>query len=254
MALVLGTVAFQDWEIPETMPFGGSHLLRSHRLIGGKRVIDALGPDEAPLRWRGRFRGPLARLRERQLDTMRRSGKEYVLTYETFVYRVVIADFRTDAENFHEIPYEITCEVIEDLVAASVGGLLTSLEESVTGDLADALGLATDSPIVTGIVTAGQAAVTGVLGGGGFSLSTLGGAAMAGLQGGFASQIAASGGVAQAASSVLGASPLASVLGGPVSGMASGVQSVVQAGEIAWRATGVQSMLTRAAGNLVRAS
>lgn len=253
MALVLGTVTFDGWEMPETMPFGGSQLLRKHRLIGGKKVIDAVGPDDAPLTWKGRFRGPLASLRARQLDTMRRAGKALVLSYDTFAYRVVIERFSADYERFYEIPYSITCEVIEDLIAGEVGGLLTSLEDAVTGGLADAFGLAADSPIVTGTVTAAQAAINSVATTGTLSFSTLSGAAMAGVQGGFASSIASSGSVSAAASKVLDGTPLSGILSGPVSGMASGVRSVVQAGELAWKASGVQSLLTRAAGNLVRA-
>ncbi|WP_424139360.1 hypothetical protein [Roseomonas chloroacetimidivorans] len=253
MAVILGTFTFADWELPEVMPFGGAHLLRRHRLIGGKKVIDALGPDDAPLSWRGRFRGPLAALRARQLDTMRRAGQEHVLSWDTFAYRVVIERFEADYERFSEIPYRIACEVIEDLVAGEVGELLTSVEDAVAGDLAAALGLAADSPVVTGTITAAQAAINSVATNGTLSFSTISGAAFAGVQGGFASSIASSGSVAAAASKALDGTPLAGVLSGPASEMAGGVQSIVQAGELAWKASGVQSLLTRAAANLVRA-
>lgn len=107
----LGDFAFQGFEVPEKIPFGGEQMLATHKFIGGKRVIDAMGADDIPLTWSGRFRAAGALDRALILDRMRRSGRKWTLTWGGLAYTVVIQRFVADYESRLEMPYEITCEV-----------------------------------------------------------------------------------------------------------------------------------------------
>lgn len=112
--LTLGQVTFSNYEIPERMPFGGSQMLSKKTFVGGQRQIDAMGRDDRPISWEGRFRGSSGLSRARFLDSMRISGQQYPLFYSVFNYNVVIKEFLADFERFYEIPYNITVEVISD--------------------------------------------------------------------------------------------------------------------------------------------
>ena len=57
VTLLLGPVAFQDFEVPCGVNFGGRQRLALHRLPGGSRVIDALGRDDAQISFSGIFSG-----------------------------------------------------------------------------------------------------------------------------------------------------------------------------------------------------
>jgi len=79
MSLILGGFTFIDYAIPEEVPQGGEHHLVVHKLIGGNRVIDAMGPDDADISWSGRFQGPTATPKANALDPLRRAGAQLPL-------------------------------------------------------------------------------------------------------------------------------------------------------------------------------
>ncbi len=113
--LTLGDFEFSRLEIPEKIPFGGEQHLVVHELVGGIRVIDAMGRQDAPLEWSGLFMGQNALERARYLDGLRIAGKSLVLTWDEFLYEVVIASFKADFERFYQVPYRISCTVLQDL-------------------------------------------------------------------------------------------------------------------------------------------
>src|SRR5579872_6570963 len=113
VTLTLGGVVFQGFEIPETMPSGGDQMIALHKMPGGNRVIDAMGPDDGVIRWSGRFRGSGAETRALLLDFMRRQGQQQLLSYSLHRYQVVISHFEADFQyGGLEIPYSISCEVV----------------------------------------------------------------------------------------------------------------------------------------------
>ena len=65
---MLGPVVFRDFEVPERINLGGRQRLAVHMLPGGGRVVDAMGPDDAPIRWSGTFSGVDAAERVRMLE------------------------------------------------------------------------------------------------------------------------------------------------------------------------------------------
>lgn len=113
VVVTLGGVAFEEFEVPEALPFGGSQMLAVKKLIGGQRSIDAMGDDDVPIEWSGRFRGANAVTRAKALDAKRKAGKALRLTWAEFAYDVVIQDFfPVYMRGGLEIPYRIVCVVI----------------------------------------------------------------------------------------------------------------------------------------------
>lgn len=132
--LILGNISFQEFEIPAKINFGGKQNLAIHKLVGGYRVVDTLGPDPDDIKWQGRFRGASALSRARALDRLRASGAQVPLMWGGLSYSVVLSHFKADYEKFYEIPYECTCTVVSD----SVGGL--TLIDIVGGLIGDVTG------------------------------------------------------------------------------------------------------------------
>jgi hypothetical protein len=139
--VTLGDFTFRGMEVPESMPFGGGQALVVHRLVGGRRVVDAMGPDDAPKVWRGWFRGQDAVARAQYLDTLRKQGKALTLTWDSFRFMVVISRFEGDFRRPYEIPYRIECEVVEDLTAPVTAIFGDSIDDAMSGDMGTALGL-----------------------------------------------------------------------------------------------------------------
>lgn len=156
IVLVLGPVAFADFEIPEQIRFGGNQRLAVHQLPGGRRVIDALGRDDREICWSGAFTGEDATARARLLDALRVHGRPLALTWDVFFYSVAIASFDVDYCKNWWIPYRIACTVLRDeaeVVVAEVPGLVAQVASDV--------GIATSLAAGAGIdLSAAQAAVT----------------------------------------------------------------------------------------------
>lgn len=139
-ALVIGGISLSDWEIPERINFGGRQQVVVHKLIGGTRIVDAMGPDPTDVTWSGRFRGPSATSRAQALDAMRAAGAQVSLFYLSTFVTVVITDFRADAERFYEVPYTITCAVVSDAVNDALGPIVPGLDSIVSTALTVAAG------------------------------------------------------------------------------------------------------------------
>ena len=104
LILQLGDFQFQQQEIPESIPFGGEQALVVHRLVGGVKVVDAMGAFSGPKEWTGWLRGDNAVARALQLDAMRADGVARVLQWHELSYVVVVKDFRADFQRFYQIP------------------------------------------------------------------------------------------------------------------------------------------------------
>jgi hypothetical protein len=161
-SLTLGPVAFAGFELPSSITFGGRQRLAIHRLPGGVRIIDAIGPDPADLAFSGIFTGPDAADRARMLDTLRVAGTALPLAWDAFLYTVVIERFEADYRSPWWIPYRISCSVLRDEAAAFVTvaiDLLPALSADLiaAGSIASAASVAVSSP---GATTAGTASYT----------------------------------------------------------------------------------------------
>jgi len=138
MALVqvtLGDITFAGMEVPERIPFGGDQAMTIHKLIGGKRVIDAMGQDDMPMEWSGLFLGPTAMDRALYLDTQRTLGQSLVLTWDRLRYLVVIKHFEGNYEFPTRVPYRITCEVAENQVQPVTTAAPASIDDQMASDM-----------------------------------------------------------------------------------------------------------------------
>lgn len=136
--LSLGGILFEGFELPEKIAQGGNQELVIQKTIGGRRVIDSMGPDDAPIEWSGRFLGETAQLRALRLDLLRRSGREVELAFGLRAYRVVVRSFQAQIERPYLVPYSISCEIIEDLVAGDGGQESRTIEAEIELDLVEA--------------------------------------------------------------------------------------------------------------------
>lgn len=133
MALILGGFIFTDYAIPEHVKLGGEHTFVTHRLIGGERVVDAMGPDDDDIRWTGRFQGSDAVSKAMLLDSFRRQGVQLPLIVDSQYYLVGVQKFDWNYERSYQVTYKIDC-----LVVASMGGgtsFATTLSSDTSGDL-----------------------------------------------------------------------------------------------------------------------
>jgi len=165
--LTLGGVPFQDMEVPEKINFGGKQRVAVQNLIGGGRVVSALGLDDGAISFAGIFSGTDAVSRAQELDAARALGAQLPLVWSGFYYIVVIETFTAEYRKPTLIPFSITCVVVTDPLAAAVN-LVAPLASLVSGDLAAALGLSGQAGIslqgLSAASLAGFAAVQGQLG------------------------------------------------------------------------------------------
>lgn len=164
ISLQLGDVTFADFEIPESISVGGSQMLRLHKLVGGVRVIDSMGRDDAPLAWSGTFMGTNAVARAQALDALRVAGGQLLLTFGQYRYQVVIGDFRANLQRPYLIPYTISCEVVADQSVQTVAQDSPTVDDAIDSDLSDAQD---DSdtigdPTLTGLMATLQSAAAAV--------------------------------------------------------------------------------------------
>ena len=159
-SLTLGPVAFAGFELPSSITVGGRQRLAVHRLPGGLRVIDALGPDPADINFSGIFTGPDAADRARLLDVLRVAGEALPLAWDAFIYTVVVESFEADYRSPWWVPYRLSCTVLRD-EAASLTTAAVELAPTLTADLLSAGSFATVASAavgVSGATTVGTAA------------------------------------------------------------------------------------------------
>ena len=138
--LLIGPVLLEAFELPSRVLWGGRQRLAVHRMPGGRRVIDAMGRDDADIGWTGVFSGGDAIARARAVDLMRAGGGVWPLSWGSFFYSVAVARFEAVYERDNWVPYRIACTVLRD----EAEGLLEdglSLAEGVLADLGAVAGL-----------------------------------------------------------------------------------------------------------------
>jgi hypothetical protein len=142
--LVLGDFTFSGPEIPEGIEVGGIQQLVVHELIGGIRVVDAMGRRDNALEWSGWFMGTNAKDRADFLDAYRISGQQLELTWGGYDYQVTVSEFKPKMRRLYEYSYRIVCTVVVDNGSASSQTSTTSTDDAVGDDLDTANDLATD--------------------------------------------------------------------------------------------------------------
>ncbi|MBU6419068.1 MAG: hypothetical protein KGQ79_04995, partial [Proteobacteria bacterium] len=161
VVLSLGNVAFQDMEVPEKISFGGKQRLAIQNVIGGGRVVEALGIDDGEISFSGIFSGTDAVSRAQLLDMARALGAQLPLVWQGFYYLVVIAGFTAEYRKPNLIPFSITCVVVTDPLAAAANAV-APIASLISGDLAAAAALSGQAGFSTMSVSAASLAALGV--------------------------------------------------------------------------------------------
>jgi hypothetical protein len=110
----LGSITFRDFEVEAGIDFGGRQRLAVHRLPNGTRIVDVLGPDPANIIFGGVFSGQDAVTRAQELDALRKSGAQVILSWNSFQYAVILSEFSADFQARNWVPYRAACTVVED--------------------------------------------------------------------------------------------------------------------------------------------
>ena len=163
---------FDNVEIPESIKWGGQQRLAVHEMVGGARVIDAMGATPQDLSWSGVFvdvsltatdRLSSAVERARFLDYLRIAGLPLNCSWGGLSYSVVIESFVADYRAF-DIPYTISCKTIQDNVTAVSAQPADTPDQAISDDMANAQTLTTNiaDPTLTGLMGALQTAINAV--------------------------------------------------------------------------------------------
>ena len=239
LATAQGRFIFSGAEVPEKITIGGDQMLTTHKLVGGLRVVEAMGPDDHALSWSGWFLGAAdahgdlpdaksATGRARFLDYVRRTGLPCTLTWGEFSYLVVVSKFTADYEKPYKVPFQITCEVVQDrtqdvsAIADASPADAVNADAATLGTLAAAVGI----PALSAAVAAATSALAAVAGAAkpiANGLVSLGGA------GGAAAALGGAAGATSAVASALGAtsnSTVTSALNGAISSASSALAAV----------------------------
>jgi hypothetical protein len=131
-----GAFTFSGAEVPEEIQFGGAQLLDVQKMIGGRRRVNALGADDAPLQWSGLFLYASALSRARFLDSVRREGLQCTLSWDALRYQVTIAEFHATYKYPFRIPYSIKFEVVSDQTATVDSVPAVTPAQSMATDMA----------------------------------------------------------------------------------------------------------------------
>lgn len=160
--LILGPMAFEAFEMPARLAFGGRQRIATHKLPDGTRVLDMLGRDDAALKWSGTFSGPDAAARARVLDLLRAEGSVWPLSWDAFCYLVVIEDFEASYQRSNWVPYKISCAVLEDQSASPLFQVLSDpalAAALVAGDVIAAAGFGFDATQAPAAIVASADAI-----------------------------------------------------------------------------------------------
>lgn len=115
----LGNFIMKGFEVPDGAPWGGAQALTIHKLVGGARVIDAMGPDDIAIKFKGVFLSADADTRALQVDKMRKAGLPVAWFFANHITTVVIRSFHPVFKRPDHCTYDIELEVVRDLTQPS---------------------------------------------------------------------------------------------------------------------------------------
>lgn len=138
--LILGGVVFDNFSTPSSMMGGGRQAMVIHKLPGGSRVIDTLGPDDADITWDGQFFSDDAYDKALLLDGMRAAGDVIELTWGGQFRQVIISNFIYRVRRLPVwVSYEITCVVYQNPQLGILIPSISTFDTLVSIDLSSAI-------------------------------------------------------------------------------------------------------------------
>lgn len=159
--LNLGAVTFKDFEIPESITFGGTQKLAIKNLVGGGKVVDAMGVNQEPAAWNGIFLGPDAINRAMLVKSMYEGGQLFRLTFDQLAFDVVIETYKAEFRRPYYVPYQISCQVVKDrtqFTPVALPNVTTAIrsDNALSGALATKIGV----PSLTTSISSLSSAIT----------------------------------------------------------------------------------------------
>lgn len=149
--LILAGITFDAFSTPRRLPFGGNQAMVVHKLPGGSRVIDTLGPDEADIAWECQFYGDDAFARVQAIDALRAAGQLVPLTFNGQARQVVIAQFLPINRRFPNwFEYSIVCTVASNPMLGNLMPDTSTMDDLVGDDLSSASTASLGTPADTG--------------------------------------------------------------------------------------------------------
>ena len=149
LPVVLGPLELTGLEVPDTYDRSGTMQPVVHRLIGGGRVVQLLGPDPGRRRLQGCFTGPNASERAQILEAVRDSGARVSLAIGVWQEFVVVTSV--------VIRYAAQGSVVQYLLEAEVlpGGAagLVATAAAVLASAGAQIALAAASAVLVGSAT-----------------------------------------------------------------------------------------------------
>jgi len=140
--LILGGIQFDDWSTPQEIHLGGAQAMAVHKLPGGSRFIDTLGPDDDDYSWSGTFYGENAQESIRALDALRVSGAPVPLVWGGNFWTVIISHFKACPVRYPQLwKYDITVVVAVDSMSGALGAITPGIDQLLGADMATAMSL-----------------------------------------------------------------------------------------------------------------
>jgi len=183
--LSLGKFNFKDYEIPERIEYTTQDNIVEHKLPGGVKQIDNLGPDPGDIEFSGILLGSNRTQRQQQLEAIRTKGAIVPLIWSTEHRDVFVRHIKWTTKG-GMINFTVTCLVIPTTPSngptSLLGALTNSLSNAIGVDIPAAIGSVTQvlgsiTPLVNSVVnlTGGSRAALGILSAVGTANNTVGG-------------------------------------------------------------------------------
>ena len=134
--VILGGFVLDGFAAPQTMVGGGRQAMAVHKLPGGSRVIDTLGPDDADIPIAGQLYDASAYATCLAIDAMRVAGTQVPLIWGGQFLMVIVADFRYTVHRYPNwCDYWISCLVASNPAQGALGGIISSIGGMISADL-----------------------------------------------------------------------------------------------------------------------
>lgn len=145
--LSLGGIVFDNVKYmpPNKMPFGGAQAMNVHKLPGGSRVYDILGPDEADIKFSGFILDAAAFSISIALDAIRQAGQTVALVFAGTYRQVVVNHFEAGIRRFPNwVEYSVSCSVTQNPVLGNLnaGAPGAGIGSLINSDLSGAIQIA----------------------------------------------------------------------------------------------------------------
>ncbi len=134
--LILGGFSLDGFAAPQVMVGGGRHAMAVHKLPGGSRVIDLLGPDDAEIPIVGQLYAENAYSTCLALDALRASGARVPLIWGGQFKTVIVADFHYIVHRYPNwCDYSITCVVASNPAQGALGAIASTVGGMIAADI-----------------------------------------------------------------------------------------------------------------------